>query len=146
MKIDLNCTFSPYLLRVYTFPCARANNKTNRILIMQAEVTCSSPCIRTVQGGDKFCRKMINIAIQLLDNSALLRRRRGIKPFELANKLMLLEEYRQLGLLTHKHPNSGCALGDAYRKTPYQFRTETNNLLVSTDWVLLHLSADVTYY
>jgi len=43
---------------------------------------------------------------------------------------MLLEEYRQLGLLTHKHPNStGCTLGDTCRKTPYQFRTETNNLL-----------------
>jgi len=47
---------------------------------------------------------------------------------------MLLEEYRQLGLLTHKHPNStGCELGDACRKTPYHFRTETDNLLVSTD-------------
>ena len=39
-------------------------------------------------------------AIQLLDNSKLLRRLKRTKPFELGNKHIMLEElYRQQGLL-----------------------------------------------
>jgi hypothetical protein len=45
-------------------------------------------------------------AIQLLDNTELLRRLKRTKPFELANSHMILEEYRQQGLLKRKHPNS----------------------------------------
>jgi hypothetical protein len=45
-------------------------------------------------------------AIQLLDNSELLRRLNRTKPFELANQHLLLEEHRHHGPLTRKHPSS----------------------------------------
>jgi hypothetical protein len=64
----LKLHFSPRLLRVHTFPCARANNNNNtnnnRSLVMQTEVACSSPCVRTVQAGDKFCRKRLSSSRQ----------------------------------------------------------------------------------
>jgi hypothetical protein len=44
-------------------------------------------------------------AIQLLDNSELLRKLNRTKPFELANQYLLLEEHRHHGPLTRKHPN-----------------------------------------
>jgi hypothetical protein len=45
-------------------------------------------------------------AIQLLNNTELLRRLKRTKPFELAYEHMILEEYRQQGSLKRKHPNS----------------------------------------
>jgi hypothetical protein len=58
---------------------------------------------------ERFARKHkkrllhhVNVeAIQLLDNSKLLRRFKRTKSFELANEPMILEE----GLLKRQHPN-----------------------------------------